>query len=68
VYIEGARDAMPQGVWLPRPRKIKLTFGPPCNPRELEQQGEGDTAPARIVDALHDRVAELIQPEPRQIA
>ena len=28
-YISGAYEAMPKGSWIPRPKKIIFTFGPP---------------------------------------
>lgn len=64
VFIQGAREALPLGSLMIRPRKVTLTFGPPCDPRELAQQGQGDTAPARIANALQQRVAALAEQSP----
>ena len=36
-----------------------VVFGEPLDPRELEQQGEGEQPQNRIVQALYERVAEL---------
>jgi hypothetical protein len=36
-----------------------VRFGPPLDPRRLEQEAEGDEPHERITHALHDRVAEL---------
>jgi long-chain acyl-CoA synthetase len=59
VYIQGTREAMPVAVAFPRPGRVTLTFGPPADPRELAQQGHGDTPAARMVQALQERVAAL---------
>ena len=59
IYIEGAREALPRGSWLPHPKPITITFGPPCDPMELAEQGEGANRPARIVNALRDQVIAL---------
>ncbi len=59
VYIEGAYEALPMGRLLPRLHKVTVTFGPPCDPQELAREGRGEHPPARIVQALHRRVAEL---------
>ena len=68
VYIEGARAALPRGDTLPKPRPITVTFGPPCDPRELAEQGQGDNTSARIVDALRDRVVALTEvPEAEKV-
>lgn len=61
VYIRGTREAMPPEATWPRPGKVTITFGPPCDPRELAQQGQGDNIPARMVQALQERVAMLDQ-------
>lgn len=58
-YITGARDALPLGTWIPRPHRVTITFGAPCDPRELAQQGQGDTVAARIANALQQQVATL---------
>jgi 1-acyl-sn-glycerol-3-phosphate acyltransferase/long-chain acyl-CoA synthetase len=33
-YIEGARDALPKGSWMPRPRPIRVQFGRAIRPEE----------------------------------
>lgn len=67
VYIEGAREALPRGDWLPKSRPITLTFGRPCDPQELAEEGEGDNVPIRIAQALQQRVAALGEPpEPEE--
>jgi long-chain acyl-CoA synthetase len=60
VFIHGTHEAMPPGrIWM-RPKQVTVTFGEPLDPLELEQQGEGDQPQSRIVQALHEHVAELI--------
>ena len=49
----------PPGKGWPRPRKLTITFGEPLDPRELEQQGEGEQPQDRIVQALSEHVAKL---------
>lgn len=62
VYIEGAREALPRGDWWPKPVPITITFGQPCDPRELAEQGQGEHTPARIAQALQEKVAALGEP------
>src|ERR671912_2212078 len=60
VYIDGTHEAMPPGrVWV-RPKKVTVIFGNPLDPRELEQQGEGEVPQSRIVQALHEHVAKMM--------
>jgi long-chain acyl-CoA synthetase len=59
VFIRGTYEAMPPGKAWPRPKKLKITFGKPLDPRELEQRGEGEQPQDRIVQALYEHVAEL---------
>ncbi len=64
VYIHGAREAMPVQATIPKLRPVTIAFGPPCDPRDLAQQGEGENRPSRIVQALQQRVAALVdQPQ-----
>jgi long-chain acyl-CoA synthetase len=60
VFIDGTHEAMlPGRVWV-QPKKVTVIFGKPLDPRELEQQGEGDQPQSRIVQALHEHVAEMM--------
>jgi long-chain acyl-CoA synthetase len=59
VSIAGTREALPPGRWLPRPGRIRVTFGEPLDPRQLEQKGKGDEPSERITSALHDEMAKL---------
>jgi long-chain acyl-CoA synthetase len=63
VVIEGTHEAMPPGRAWVRPKKVRVVFGEPLSPRELEEQGEGDQPQSRIVQALHERVAEMMRPQ-----
>jgi long-chain acyl-CoA synthetase len=59
VFIRGTHEAMAPGKAWPRPKKFVVTFGEPLDPRELEEQGEGDQPQDRIVQALYGHVADL---------
>ncbi|HEX4129358.1 MAG TPA: AMP-binding protein [Pirellulales bacterium] len=59
VSVEGTRDALPPGQMLPRPGRIRITFGSPLDPRTLEKKGKGEHPYERITDALHDEMAKL---------
>jgi long-chain acyl-CoA synthetase len=59
VFLHGTYEALPRSRSLPRLRPIRVVFGEPLDPVELERQGRGEHAHERIAQALHDRVAEL---------
>jgi long-chain acyl-CoA synthetase len=59
VHLEGTRDSLPPGRWIPRPGKVEITFGPPLDPKDLEKEGKGDEPYERITDALHDAMEQL---------
>lgn len=59
-FIEGAFEAWPVGKSLPQPGKLRVTFGDPIRPRELESRGEGEQPRERMMQSLHSRVSELI--------
>lgn len=59
VFIDGTNKALPPGQFLPRFKKITVTFGKPLSPADLEQEGEGEQPQHRIAQALHDHVAKL---------
>src|SRR5215212_3187189 len=60
VSISGTKEALPPGKALPRSKKITVVFGKPLDPRELEQQGEGDQPEDRIVQALYGHMVESV--------
>ena len=59
VFIAGTHGALPVGAVLPRLRKVRVTFGKPLDPRELERAGRGKEAHERIVNALREHIAAL---------
>ena len=59
VSIRGTYEAMPRGKFLRRLEQVTIIFGEPLDPRDLEQQGQGDQPQDSIARALRDRVAEL---------
>jgi long-chain acyl-CoA synthetase len=59
VWISGTHDAMPVGRWLIKPTCVTVRFGRPVLPAVLREQGAGSTPLARMVAALHSRVADL---------
>jgi long-chain acyl-CoA synthetase len=60
VTIHGTREAMPPGQALPRPKKITVEFGQPLDAGDLERRGAGGQPQDRVVQALHDHVAKLL--------
>jgi long-chain acyl-CoA synthetase len=63
VYIQGTREAMPIEAAIPKPGRITVTFGPPCDPHDLALEGEGDIFATRLVRALQARVMALREQE-----
>ncbi len=59
VFIAGTHEVLPVGAILPRLKKIRVIFGNPLDPRELERTGEGNEAHKRIVSALRNHVEAL---------
>ncbi|NJP04902.1 MAG: 1-acyl-sn-glycerol-3-phosphate acyltransferase [Chloroflexaceae bacterium] len=62
IYIQGTYESLPRGQVVPKLHPVVVTFGRPCHPQELLEQGQGEQPHARIVQALHDRVIELAPP------
>jgi long-chain acyl-CoA synthetase len=60
MFIDGTHEAMPPGRAWVQPKKVTVIFGNPLDPRELEQQGEGEQPQSRIVQALHEHVAQMM--------
>jgi long-chain acyl-CoA synthetase len=58
-HIEGAHEAMPRGAALPRPHRIRVTFGESVASETLEREGKGDEASERITTALEKRLKAL---------
>ncbi len=60
VLIQGTREAMPPFTNFPRFFKpVTITFGRPCHPPELVQQGEGENSASRIARALQQQLIAL---------
>jgi 1-acyl-sn-glycerol-3-phosphate acyltransferase len=57
--LEGAHRAWPKGAWLPRPRRVRLTIGPPRSYGHMPHEKE---SVLRICAELHDAVQALWQP------
>lgn len=58
-HIDGAHTAMPPGAILPRPHRIRVTFGEAVTSEELEREGKGDTPAERITTGLQKRLRAL---------
>jgi long-chain acyl-CoA synthetase len=56
VHLQGTREAWPPWRWVPRPGRIRIDFGEPLDPRELEKKGKGDQPHERITSALYDQM------------
>ncbi len=59
VSIQGTFEALPHDRFWPRFVPITVTFGAPCSPCDLAQEGEGDQSYERIMSALRARVVVL---------
>lgn len=59
VWVEGSFEALPQGAWWPRRRRIRLLFGESLDPDTLAGPSQGADRYRRIAAALHDHVAAL---------
>lgn len=61
VIILGTHEAMPPGKRLPRPGgRLLIRFGTPLDPTQLAKDGHGNNVPARILDALHEKMHLLL--------
>ena len=56
-----ATEVLPVRAILPRLEKVRVIFGDPLDPRELERSGVGKEPHERIVNALREHVAALKQ-------
>lgn len=57
--LQGTHDALPPGNWLPRPKRVRLVFGKPLDPEQLEREGEGAEPHERLMHALHEHIKSL---------
>jgi long-chain acyl-CoA synthetase len=60
VFIDGTHEALPPGSIRVRRNEVSVAFGEPLDPRELEKRGEGEQPQERIVQALHEHIAEVL--------
>jgi 1-acyl-sn-glycerol-3-phosphate acyltransferase len=58
-YISGSWRALPKGAILPRPRKIRVAYGPLIRYGEFEGVPAGREGFARISGTIMERIAEL---------
>lgn len=58
--IEGAYEALPPGRWLPRPRRIRVTFGQPLEADALLGKSDQQEPHEQISSGLRDAVASLL--------
>ena len=63
VYIEGTYEALPPGERNIRRHPVSIRFGKPLEAAKLEQEGDGDRPYERIINALHRRMKENLDPE-----
>jgi len=59
VTIYGTHEAWPVGRTLPRLGRVRVVFGEPIDPGELESRGEGETPAARITSGLQATMVEM---------
>jgi 1-acyl-sn-glycerol-3-phosphate acyltransferase len=55
-YLQGAYRAWPKGKWIPRPRNVRVTFGPPLQFAQARPVKDDALA---IADQLRERVVAL---------
>ena len=60
-YISGAWRAMPKGCVLPRPRKIRISYGPVIRYEEFDDCPKGRRGYAMISARIMERIAALQQ-------
>lgn len=58
----GTFEAMPRTRRWPHLKPVRLRFGPPVAPSELERMGQGSDAESRIADGLRHAVERLAAP------
>jgi long-chain acyl-CoA synthetase len=58
-HIEGAHEALPVGSFLPRPHRIRVTFGQAVSSEDLEREGKAGQPSERITSGLEKRLRKL---------
>jgi long-chain acyl-CoA synthetase len=66
VRISGTFEALPRTRSIPRLTRLKVVFGAPLTPEELERRGEGGDPNARIAHALREAVVALPGAQPQR--
>jgi long-chain acyl-CoA synthetase len=62
VAIAGTQNALPPGSLVPRPlRRLQVIVGESVDTEALADEGKGDDRATRIVDALQQRLEELVE-------
>jgi long-chain acyl-CoA synthetase len=61
VAIAGSDRALPRERRFPRRRLLRISFGKALPREELLREGEGELPPERIMTALRERLAELLE-------
>lgn len=59
VYIDGAREALPPGAYIPTFSQIRIYFGEAVMPSQLIREGTGKTDAEKLVTALRERVLKM---------
>ncbi len=59
MFVSGSFEALPTSRTFPRCHPVTLYIGKPVTPKELANEGEGDTAAERITSGLRKRIAAL---------
>ncbi|NOX53706.1 MAG: 1-acyl-sn-glycerol-3-phosphate acyltransferase [Planctomycetes bacterium] len=57
-YLAGTHDAWPKGAWLPRPKKVRVTFG---RPLVFSDRERGKQAAVQIADQLRQAILALAE-------
>ena len=52
VHLEGTRESLPAGRYVPRPGRIQITFGAPLDPHKLQKKGKGKEPYERITSRI----------------
>ena len=61
VYVKGAFDALPKGARVPLPKKIRLYFGKPIYPQDVESKEQRYIFYKKIADRVKGEILKLKQ-------
>ncbi len=65
-HIEGSFEAMPRDARLPRPHRIRITFGEPVESKSLAKEGKNGEPSDRIIEGLTQRLQSLAKSAHRE--